>query len=272
MSYAILDCPSPIAQKHYNIPTHRPQLMRPQLQQNSKPYNVETSYAGGSLSNNHDACRYREATGQHLLGEDYYEGGGDSMLRRSFSGNRRWSDCQHTRLLEQRGHAEGGNLLHVGKALDAALANDDPRVAELHVLYQSAAEVDKQLLGAGRQPAQRGGGGEGRKSWSRSEGGRWEEIWVLWGASRMPAPSSTHTCMLAQDDSLHRGASEGERWEEIWVLRGASRMRAPSSTHTCMLAQDDSLHRRPVKAGDGRKSGSYSAQPACPLPACTGGQ
>ena len=66
------------------------------------------------------------------------------------------------------GMRRGGNLLHVGKALDAALANDDPRVAELHVLYQSAAEVDKQLLGAGRQPAQRGGGGEGRKSRSYS--------------------------------------------------------------------------------------------------------
>ena len=164
-----------------------------------------------------------------------------------------------------------------------------------------------------------------------SKGGRWEEIWVLWGASRMPAPSSTLTCMLAQDDSLHRegpvkaadgrksgsygahpacpppvqrtracwrrttactegpvkagdgrknahvhvgagrqpaqrGASKGGRWEEIWVLWGASRMPAPSSTLTCMLAQDDSLHRRAVKAGDGRKSGSYGAHPACAPP------
>ena len=112
-------------------------------------------------------------------------------------------------------------------------------------------------VGAGRQPAQRGAG----------EGGRWEEVWVLRGASRMPGPSSTHTCMLAQDDSLHREASEGGRWEEIWVLRGASRMPGPSSTHTCMLAQDDSLHREgPVKAGDGRKSGSCGAHPACAPP------
>ena len=78
---------------------------------------------------------------------------------------------------------------------------------------------------------------------------------------------NAHVHVGAGRQPAQRGASEGGRREEIWVLRGASRMPAPSSTHTCMLAQDDSLHREgPVKAGDGRKSGSYGAHPACAPP------